>query len=101
MELKEEFKKRPKEQEEGEKREDLKGQIVELKKIVALQSVQIDSLKEDISILLGVFTKYAFILLKFYKVLKPQINSNIFDVFFKVFFLYNLRKEKFYQNLYL
>ena len=58
MELKEEFKKRPKEQEEGEKREDLKGQIVELKKIVALQSVQIDSLKEDISILLGVFTKY-------------------------------------------
>ena len=42
-----------------------------------------------------------FILLKFYKVLKPQINSNIFDIFFKVFFLYNLRKEKFYQNLYL
>lgn len=60
MELKEEFKKRPKEQEqeEGEKKEDLKGQIVELKKIVALQSQQIDSLKDDISILLGVFNKY-------------------------------------------
>lgn len=58
MELKEEFKKRPKEREEGEKKEDLKGQIVELKKIVALQSQQIDSLKDNISILLEVFNKY-------------------------------------------
>ena len=59
MELKEEFKKRPKEQKE--ENEDLKGQIVELKKIVALQSEQIESLREDISILVGVFNKYGLV----------------------------------------
>nr|CRY95039.1 hypothetical protein [uncultured prokaryote] len=61
MELKEEFKNIPKKeekQEEVEKIEDLKRQIFELKKIIELQAEQIDNLKDDISILVGVFKKY-------------------------------------------
>lgn len=61
MELKEEFKnilKKEEKKEEGKKTEDLKRQILELKKIVEFQAEQIDSLKDDISILVGVFKKY-------------------------------------------